>query len=97
MVYVGSQVDGNRSFSITRFRTDPYYVANLAAEYEATKYLTIFARATNLFDEHYQTPTGFERPGLGFFAGVRVNFETKLASASTTEQANNIYAKDNSK
>ncbi len=31
MVYVGSQVDGNRSFSITRLKTDPYFVANIAA------------------------------------------------------------------
>ncbi len=97
MVYVGPQVDGNRSFSITRLRTDSYYVANLTAQYEATKYLTVFARATNLFDEHYQDPTGFERPGFGIYGGVRVNFEAKLSRAHTTEETKDTYAKDNSK
>jgi vitamin B12 transporter len=97
MVFVGSQVDGNRSFSITRLKTDSYFVANLAAQYEATRYLTVFARATNLFDEHYQNPTGFEHPGFGVYAGVRVNFEAKLPGAHTTEATNDTHAKDNSK
>ena len=97
MVYVGSQVDGNRSFSITRLNTDPYFVANVAAEYEAGKYVSVFARATNLFDERYQDPTGFQRPGFGFFAGLRVNFEAKLPDPTTQYLANESYAKKNSK
>jgi vitamin B12 transporter len=97
MVYVGPQVDGNRSFSITRLRTDSYYVANLAAQYEVTKYLTVFARATNLFDEHYQDPTGFEHPGFGIYGGLRVNLETKLSGARGTDASSISYAKDNSK
>ncbi len=97
MVYVGSQVDGNRSFSITRLKTDPYFVANLAAEYETGQYVTVFARATNLFDERYQDPTGFQRPGFGFFAGVRVNFETRLSHPRTEQTTNETYAKETSK
>ncbi len=97
MVFVGSQVDGNRSFSITRLKTDPYFVANVAAEYEAGKYVTVFARANNLFDERYQDPTGFQRPGFGFYGGLRVNFEAKLPGTSTTQAINTTYAKDNSK
>lgn len=93
MVYVGSQVDGNRSFSITRLKTDPYFVANLAAEYQVTKCVTLLARATNLFDEHYQDPKGFDRPGFGIYGGVRVNFEAKLPVASQSAG----YGKDYSK
>jgi vitamin B12 transporter len=48
MIYVGSQVDGNRSFSIPRLNTDPYFVANLAAEYDAGKGVTLFGRVNNL-------------------------------------------------
>ena len=96
MVYVGSRVDGNRSFSITRLRTDDYFVANVAAQYEVNKYLTVFARATNLFDEHYQDPTGFERPGFGVYGGVRVSFDTK-SLGSRTQTINDSYTKDNSK
>jgi vitamin B12 transporter len=85
MIYVGSQVDGNRSFSIPRLNTDPYFVANLAAEYDAGKGVTLFARADNLFDERYQDPTGFQRPGLGFYGGVRINFEVARAKENKTE------------
>ncbi len=90
MPYVGSQVDGNRSFSIPRLNTDPYFVANLAAEYDAGKGVTLFARATNLFDERYQDPTGFQRPGFGFLAGVRVNFETKPSNNRTQQTTTDI-------
>jgi vitamin B12 transporter len=85
MIYVGSQVDGNRSFSIPRLNTDPYFVANLAAEYDARKGVTLFARVNNLFDERYEDPTGFQRPGFGFYGGVRVNFEVASAKKNKAE------------
>jgi vitamin B12 transporter len=81
MIYVGTQVDGNRSFSIPRLNTDPYVVVNLAVEYEVRKDVSLFARADNLFDERYQDPTGFQRPGFGLVAGVRVAFDVKAAPA----------------
>jgi vitamin B12 transporter len=97
MLFVGSQVDGNRSFSIPRLNTDPYFLVNVAAEYDVGKGVTLFARADNLFDHRYEDPTGFQRPGFGFFAGVRVSFDTKPfpAGANTAEQE--ISSKDTSK
>jgi vitamin B12 transporter len=77
MLYVGSQVDGNRSFSIQRLDTDPYFLVNLAADYDLGKGVTLFARIDNLFDRRYESPTGFQRPGFGVFAGMRVNFDAK--------------------
>jgi vitamin B12 transporter len=76
-LYVGSQVDGNRSFSIQRLDTDPYFLINLAADYDLGKGVTLFARIDNLFDERYENPSGFQRPGVGAFAGLRVNFAAK--------------------
>src|SRR5947207_4252159 len=70
MLYVGSQVDGNRSFSIQRLETDPYLVVNLAAEYDAGKGVMLFVRIDNVFDERYENPTGFQRPGFGVFGGA---------------------------
>jgi vitamin B12 transporter len=72
LLYVGSQVDGNRSFSIQRLNTDPYFVVNVAADYDLGRGVTVFARIDNLLDERYQNPTGFQRPGFGVFGGVRV-------------------------
>ena len=93
MIYVGSQVDGDRSFSIPRLNTDPYFIANLAAEYDVGKGVTVFARANNFFDERYQNPTGFQRPGFGVYGGVRVNFEVAGAKKNKTES----YTKESSK
>ena len=76
-LYVGSQVDGNRSFSIQRLDTDPYFLINLAADYDLGKGCSLFARIDNVFDERYENPTGFQRPGFGVFAGLRVNFTAK--------------------
>jgi vitamin B12 transporter len=76
-LYVGSQVDGNRSFSIQRLDTDPYFLVNLAADYDLGRGVTLFARVDNLFDKRYENPTGFQRPGFGVFAGIRVNFDAK--------------------
>lgn len=86
MLYVGSQVDGNRSFSIQRLDTDPYFVVNLAADYDLGRDVTLFARIDNLFDQRYENPTGFQRPGFGIFAGMRVSFDAK-APATQAEQA----------
>jgi vitamin B12 transporter len=72
MLSVGSQVDGNRSFSIQRLGTDPYFVVNLAADYDLGRGVTVFARIDNAFDERYENPTGFQRPGFGVFGGMRV-------------------------
>ena len=85
MLYVGSQVDGNRSFSIQRLDTTPYFLVNLAADYDLGKGVTLFARIDNLFDRRYESPTGFQRPGFGVFAGMRVNFDAKPPAAHDSE------------
>ena len=94
MIYVGSQVDGNRSFSIQRLNTDPYFLVNVAAEYDCGKGVTLFARADNLFGHQYEDPTGFQRPGFGFFAGVRVSLDTKRFTPSANKTDNESYSKE---
>ena len=93
-LYVGSEVDGNRSFSIPRLNTNPYYVVNIAAEYDVGKGVTLFARADNLFDRRYEDPTGFQRPGFGFFAGLRVAWD---APVSTNKTNTETFSKENIK
>ena len=74
MLYVGPWIDGNRDFSISRMKTDSYTVFNVAGTYDLGGGVAAFARIDNLFDERYENPVGFQRPGLGFFTGIRVNF-----------------------
>ena len=71
--------------------------AHIAAEYDVGKGVTLFTRADNLFDRRYEDPTGFQRPGFGFFAGVRISFDTKPSPAGANNAESAIYSKDNSK
>ena len=50
-----------------------YTIVNLAADYRLNEYAKVFGRVDNLFDERYENPNGFERPGLAVFAGMRLN------------------------
>jgi vitamin B12 transporter len=85
VLYVGSQVDGNRDFSIPRLRTDPYFLVNLATSYDLGKGVALFARVDNLLDRRYENPTGFQRPGFGVFAGLRVTFAAPASRAHASE------------
>ncbi len=74
LVSVGPFIDGNRDFSIPRLVANGYTTLALAAGYDINRHLTLYGRVTNLFDETYQDPVGYLRPGRGFFAGVKARF-----------------------
>jgi len=69
---VGSWVDGNRDFSIPRLDAPGYVTVNFATEYELNRHVALFGRINNLADRQYQNPVGFQQPGLGAYAGIRV-------------------------
>jgi vitamin B12 transporter len=54
------------------FLTTSYNLVNLAANYKVNENLTVFGRIDNLLDKRYQDPIGFERPGFGVYAGIRL-------------------------
>ena len=49
-----------------------YTVVNLRADYAVSGQVKLFGRVDNLFNRHYQNPTGFVAPGLGVFGGIRM-------------------------
>jgi vitamin B12 transporter len=61
--------------SVPMFAAPGYTTVNLAASYAATDKVTLFGRIDNLFNEHYEDPAGFLRPGIGVFAGIKVNID----------------------
>jgi vitamin B12 transporter len=71
VLYVGSFVDASRDFTIPRLIAPGYTVVNLTADYIVNDQVKVFGRIDNLFDERYQDPTGFLRPGFGIFGGIR--------------------------
>lgn len=74
VLFSGANVDANRSFSIPRLQASSYTTANLAANYDVTDWFAVFARINNVLDRRYEVPTGFEQPGIGGFAGIRVQY-----------------------
>jgi vitamin B12 transporter len=74
LVHVSSWVDVNRDTAtfVPRLDTPAYTTVNLAGSYDLNSNVTVFARADNLFNEQYQVPNGFLRPGLGVYGGLRL-------------------------
>jgi vitamin B12 transporter len=72
VLHVSEWIDGNRDFSVLRLTAPGYTIVNLAADYTVNDNAKVFARVDNLFDLRYQNPTGFDRPGLGIFGGIRL-------------------------
>ncbi len=72
VLHVGEWIDGNRDFSIPRLVAPGFTVVNVAADYKVNDYAKVFARIDNLFDERYEDPTGFLRPGFAVYGGIRL-------------------------
>lgn len=72
LVTTGPQADVDRE-SGARVKLGGYTLVNLAASYRLTDTWSVFGRVDNLFDENYQSPQGFLRPGIGATAGIKVN------------------------
>ncbi|MBV8342406.1 MAG: TonB-dependent receptor, partial [Gammaproteobacteria bacterium] len=69
---VGTWVDGNRDFSVSRLDAPGYTTVNLATSYDLTPELALFGRIDNLLDRHFQDPVGFLQPAIGIYAGLRL-------------------------
>jgi len=75
-LYTGSWVDINRSGSETGLTPGGYTVLNLAGTYDLLEGVKVFTRIENALDKRYQDPVGFERPGFGIYAGIKMDFNT---------------------
>jgi vitamin B12 transporter len=75
LLYVGPWVDVNRAGTVSGLTTNGYTIVNLEGSYDLRNGLTAYARIDNLLDRHYQDPIGFQRPGFGIYAGLRIAFE----------------------
>jgi vitamin B12 transporter len=70
LVHVGEWIDVSRDGFTRGLHAPGYTVVNVAANYQVNPNLKTFARIDNLFNEHYQNPTGFLRPGIGVYGGI---------------------------
>lgn len=58
----------------TTVKLPSYWLVSLTAGYNITNTINLYARVTNLLDEDYEEIIGFQAPGLGAYAGFRINF-----------------------
>ena len=72
VLHVGSFTDVNRDGSHAGLTAPGYTIVNLAGGYAVNDQIKIFGRVDNLFNLHFQNPTGFLQPGFAIFGGVRM-------------------------
>jgi vitamin B12 transporter len=70
VLYVSSWEDIGRETEVD-LKQPGFTTANVAVNYDINDMFTVYARVSNIFDEHYQDPNGFLRPGRGFYAGIK--------------------------
>jgi vitamin B12 transporter len=69
---VSSFTDVNRDGTNAGLTAPGYTIVNLAGDYLVNDQIKVFGRVDNLFNLHYQNPTGFLQPGFGIFGGLRM-------------------------
>jgi len=78
LTYVGDQDDTffevAPPFGTQTIDLDSYYLASLAVSYRLTDQASVYARAENLLDENYENVYGYNTPGIGAYAGIRLTF-----------------------
>ncbi|WP_257170339.1 TonB-dependent receptor domain-containing protein [Bradyrhizobium sp. SRS-191] len=72
LLRIGNWLDVSRDGMTTGLVAPGYTIVNLRGDYALSDQVKLFGRIDNLFNRHYQNPTGFLAPGLGVFAGIRV-------------------------
>ena len=72
LMTTGPQWDVGRESGV-REKIGGYTLLNLDASYKLTDTWAVFGRIDNAFDQTYQSPDGFLRPGIGATAGLKVN------------------------
>jgi len=77
IAYTGKRQDSffdPLTYASTRVELGGYLLVNLAASYDVTRWLQLFARVDNLLDREYEEVKGYGAPGIGGYGGVKVTF-----------------------
>jgi vitamin B12 transporter len=72
LLHVSDWLDVSRDGTVSGLVAPGYTIVNLRGDYALGDQIKLFGRVDNLFNLHYQNPTGFLAPGLGVFGGIRL-------------------------
>lgn len=75
VLYVGKQDDfDSQAFSVKRIKLPSYAVVGAETSYKLNDQWEIYGRGENLLNRRYEVPDGYQQPGFGVYAGVRVQW-----------------------
>lgn len=74
--YNGTMQDNEFIFATpeTLVTLDDYVLGTVAASYDVTDSIQVYGRVENALGEDYQEVFGFNAPGFGVYAGIRISF-----------------------
>ena len=74
VIYNGEQQDNEFGAATpeTRVTLDAFTLVNVAGSYRLSDNVELTARIENLLDERYEEVFGFNAPGIGAYAGIRI-------------------------
>jgi vitamin B12 transporter len=73
VAYTGTRIDTDfEAFPFHRVRLGAYWLAGARVGYSISPDVELFARAANVFDEHYQDALGYRTEGRSVYAGIRM-------------------------
>jgi len=75
LAYVGRRIDTDFDlFPAPRVRLGAYVLGSARVAYRVAPHLEAFARIENAFDAQYRDVVGYNTPGRGVYAGIRLRF-----------------------
>ncbi|MDY0116424.1 MAG: TonB-dependent receptor [Sulfurimonadaceae bacterium] len=72
--YIGKRHDVKGYPPVQGAQTGRYIVAGAVANYKAHEYISIYAKADNLTNKHYQTVDGYATAGRSFYVGMTAKY-----------------------
>ena len=72
IAYVGDHLDNRDTYPFDRLTLGSYWLADARIAYRLKPGVELFARGSNLLDQHYQDVFSYRTEGRGLFAGIRL-------------------------
>jgi vitamin B12 transporter len=73
LAYVGKHIDNRDTFPFDRLTLGSYWLADARLAYAIRRGVELFARGSNLLNQHYQDVFSYRTEGRAVYAGVRLS------------------------
>jgi vitamin B12 transporter len=73
LAYIGEHLDNRDTFPFARVTLGSYWLADARIAYAIKRGVELFARGSNLLNQHYEDVFSYRTEGRGIYAGVRLS------------------------